>query len=194
MATLILTMASSSNLQRHSIISLAQRKRSKFYKAADIHWVSMVGTDSDEHPVQTMETRVVRLAPTPSVQTRWCALSGHSHHENTCSHQFAPVCTSSHQFAPVCTSLHQFAPFKAVFSCGGRNLCCSLYFIASGLHSCWIPLPRSFVTFRVMKFLYLLIALQIFQVISDTFWKYSGVICETVSSIPRNIYCFIGRR
>jgi len=112
----------------------------------------------------------------------------------TSLHQFAPVRTSLHQFAPVCTSLHQFAPFKAVFSCGGRNLCCSLYFIASGLHSCWIPLPRSFVTFRVMKFLYLLIALQIFQVISDTFWKYSGVICETVSSIPRNIYCFIGRR
>jgi len=39
-----------------------------------------------------------------------------------------------------------------------------------------------------MKFLVLLIGLQTFAVILDSFWKHTGVICRTVNSIPRKIH------
>jgi len=62
-----------------------------------------------------------------------------------------------------------------------------LYFIHV-LRSRRILLQIWHVTFQMMKFLSLLIGLQIFTVVLDSFWKYIGVICRTVNSIPRRMY------
>jgi len=70
------------------------------------------------------------------------------------------------------------------FGCGGRNFCCTVRV----LRSRWILLQICYVTFRMMKFLGLLIGLQTFAVVSDSFWKHAGVICRTVNSIPWKIY------
>ena len=65
-----------------------------------LHWVSMVRAGSDEHPVRTMETRVV--------PTRLDLLGG--------PHSVVIRITET-------SGLHLFALFKEVFGFGGRNLC-----------------------------------------------------------------------
>jgi len=45
-----------------------------------------------------------------------------------------------------------------------------------------------YVTFQMIKFLCLLIALQTFTVVLDSFWKHTGVIWRTVNSIPWKVY------
>jgi len=62
-----------------------------------------------------------------------------------------------------------------------------LYFLRV-LRSRRILLQIWCVTFQMMKFFGLLIGLQTFAVVSDSFWKRTGVICKTVDSIPRKIY------
>ena len=56
------------------------------------------------------------------------------------------------------------------------------------LRSHGILLQMWYVTFHMMKFLGLLIGLQTFAVILDSFLKHTGVICRTVNSIPRKIH------
>jgi len=62
-----------------------------------------------------------------------------------------------------------------------------LYFMRV-LHDRRILLQIWYVTFRMMKFLGLLIGKQTFAVVSDSFWRHTAVICGTVNSIPRKIY------
>ena len=45
-----------------------------------------------------------------------------------------------------------------------------------------------YVTFQMMKFLGLLIGLQTFAVVLNSFWKHAVVICRTVNSVPRKTY------
>ena len=65
---------------------------------------------------------------------------------------------------------------KQSFGFGGRNLCCTL----SVYYSRWILVQIWYVTFLMMKFLGLLMGLQTFAVVSDSF-KHTGVICRMVN-------------